>query len=385
MKAAAVALAVGTMLTVEQRDAHRLNLDPPASAVSADGRFVAFVSYSQLAPADDDNFSDVYVLDRARRHVTLESADLGAFEGHSRHPRMSADGRFVIFECADLIVLRDREGSVTTVIGSGHQPAITPSGSDIVFTASRFDGAADADLNGQKNDIYLVNLRHRRTARRVSVDLAGLEPSLTASMNPSVSGDGRYVAFASKLQVSGTVGKTAQIFVRDTERQVTRFVAPGWDPSLSGDGRFIAFTAQVKDLQHIFLADLQTGETRLITNNVRQSPANGRSAKPALSDDGRFVAFQSEANDLVDAEDFNLLWDVFVFDRITGVIARVSGDPQEVWMAPSVGPAIDATGSVIAFSSRHPTDASDKGNDFDLYVASAAPSLFRNAKRAAVR
>ena len=140
MKAAAVALTVGAMLTVEQRDAHRLGLDPPTSAVSADGRFVAFASYSQLAPADGDNFSDVYVLDRARRHVTLESADLGGLEGHSRHPRMSADGRFVVFECGDRIVLRDRDESVTTLIGRGHQPAIAQSGSAVAFTASRFDG-----------------------------------------------------------------------------------------------------------------------------------------------------------------------------------------------------------------------------------------------------
>jgi hypothetical protein len=81
------------------------------------------------------------------------------------------------------------------------------------------------------------------------------------------------------------------------------------------------------------------------------------------------VAFQSEASDLVAGEDFNLLWDVFVFDRTTGAMTRVSGDPGEVWMEPSGGPSIDGRGSVVAFSSRHPTDASDKKNDFDLYVA----------------
>ena len=60
---------------------------------------------------------------------------------------------------------------------------------------------------------------------------------------------------------------------------------------------------------------------------------------------------------------------MFVFDRTTGAMIRVSGDREEVWMEPSGGPSIDATGSVVAFSSRHPTDASDKRNDFDLYVA----------------
>ena len=64
MKAAAIALALGTMLTVEQRDAHRSMFEPFVAAVSADGRFVAFTTYSQLARADTDNSSDVYVLDR---------------------------------------------------------------------------------------------------------------------------------------------------------------------------------------------------------------------------------------------------------------------------------------------------------------------------------
>ena len=88
-----------------------------------------------------------------------------------------------------------------------------------------------------------------------------------------------------------------------------------------------------------------------------------------MSSNGRFVAFQSEASDLVAVEDFNLLWDVFVLDRTTNAITRLSGDGEQAWMEPSSGPSIDATGSVVAFSSRHPTDASDKRNDFDLYVA----------------
>ncbi len=127
-------------------------------------------------------------------------------------------------------------------------------------------------------------------------------------------------------------------------------------------------------MPHIFVADLNTGATRVITNSVRRGLANGPSARPVMSSNGRFVAFQSEASDLVAVEDFNLLWDVFVLDRTTNAITRLSGDRDEAWMEPSSGPSIDATGSVVAFSSRHPTDASDKRNDFDLYVATIQTS-----------
>ena len=113
------------MLTVEQRDAYRSSLDAPSSAVSADGRFVAFTSYSRLAPADTNNSSDLYVLDRARRHVTLESADIGGLTGDSSHPDISGDGRFVVFERAGVVLLHDRNDGVTTIVGAGTQPAIT--------------------------------------------------------------------------------------------------------------------------------------------------------------------------------------------------------------------------------------------------------------------
>ena len=160
------------------------------------------------------------------------------------------------------------------------------------------------------------------------------------------------------------------VFVRDTALQITRLIGAGWSPSLSGDGRFIAFVGLSHRVPHIFVADLDTGASRIITKSVRRGLANGNSARPVMSSNGRFVAFQSEASDLVAAEDFNLLWDVFVLDRTTNAITRLSGDREEAWMEPSSGPSIDATGSVVAFSSRHPTDASDKRNDFDLYVAS---------------
>ena len=369
MKTAAVALAIGTMLTVEQRDAHRSSLDPPTTAVSADGRLVAFISSSQLAPADDNDTSDVYVLDRRNRQVTLESSDVSRFSGDSSHPGISGDGRFIIFERAGVILLRDRLEGVTTMVADGTQPAIADNGLAVAFTAPGFGRVTEADTNGEKSDVYWLDLRGGGSARRVSVGLQGLDASLAASVTPSLSSDGRYVAFAAKLQIPGSPGKPSQVFVHDTERGVTRVVAQGWEPSLSADGRFVAFVGVSRDLPHVFLADLQTGAIRIITQSVRRGLANGRSAKPAISPDGRFVAFQSEANDLVEAEDYNLLWDVFVFDRTADAISRVSGDSDQVWMAPSVGASIDATGSVIAFSSRQPTDASDKRNDFDLYVA----------------
>lgn len=365
MKAAAVLLAVGSMLTVEQRDAHRSNQDAPTAAVSADGRFVAFTTYSQLVTADADKESDVYVLDRDRKQVTFESPDTPGHPGGSHHPGISGDGRFVIFVRDEIVVLHDRQEDVTTILGEGQQPTIAENGRVAFFSAGALDRAG-TDVNGQKSDIYAVDLVSGQ-AQRVSLGLQGIDPQVAASVDPSASRDGRYVAFTSKRH--GDHSNSTLVFVRDTTLNVTRLIGPGWAPSLSGDGRFVAFAGLSHRVPHIFVADLTTGETRVVTNSVRRGLANGPSAKPAMSSDGRFVAFQSEASDLVAAEDFNLLWDVFVLDRTTNAITRLSGDRDEEWMEPSTGPSIDAAGSIVAFSSRHPTDASDKRNDFDLYVA----------------
>src|SRR5262245_16118888 len=86
MKSALIVRAVGAMLTVEQRDAHRANQDPPSSAVSAGGRFVAFTTYSQLVSADTDSESDAYVLDRVTHQVTLESPDVPGNRGDTTFP-----------------------------------------------------------------------------------------------------------------------------------------------------------------------------------------------------------------------------------------------------------------------------------------------------------
>jgi hypothetical protein len=122
----------------------------------------------------------------------------------------------------------------------------------------------------------------------------------------------------------------------------------------------------------VHVVTVDTGHVELISRNEEGRAANGRSANPALSGDGRLVAFQSDASNLVApgrAEDFNLLSDVFLFDRTTGGMRRVSTDDHNCWLEPSSRPAIDASASVVAFSSKHPTGSADIRSDFDLYVA----------------
>jgi Tol biopolymer transport system component len=370
MRTLALALVVSGMLTVEQRDAWRGNLDEPSVVVSADGRYVAFMTYSQLVDADSDRRADIYVLDRLGQRVELESLPLNGVDVPvSGHPGISGDGRFLVYESDISVVLRDRSLGSATIVGVGRQPAISADGAVVVFTAEHSAHLSEADVNGERDDIYAVDLRSGHVSR-ISVQMAGVLETTASSVSPSVSGDGRYVAFAVRQPIEGGRKGRSRIFVRDIVSGITQSIASGWNPSISGDGRYVTFVDTSRGLSQVYLTDLQSGKTLPVSRNVKGSSPNGASVNPTISADGRFVAFQSEASDLVNVEDFNLLWDVFLFDRATGETSRVSGDSSHGWMEPSTGPAIDAMGTIVAFSSRHPTDAGDKHNDFDLYVAS---------------
>src|SRR5262245_20986438 len=89
---------VGTNV-LSQRDA-RQRVGPTTVDISSDGRFVAVESLAQLLPVDTNSVADIYVLDRVSNQLTLDSiaVDGGSADGTSTRPRLSGDGRYVVFE-----------------------------------------------------------------------------------------------------------------------------------------------------------------------------------------------------------------------------------------------------------------------------------------------
>jgi Tol biopolymer transport system component len=409
-----------SLVTVPQRDARRAARDPPSADISADGRYVAFESYASLVPIDTNTRRDVYVLDRISGEVTLETDASDARADH-RRPRISGDGRYLVFESASDsaestgrvdITFRDRQNDTQRVLtvdtaraaanGSSRSPDISDNGQVVVFASDATNLTAGGDANDDGEDIYLVKVA-TGVVQRVSRDHAGAQRLTGTSFSPRISGDGRWVVFASTAQLhlsdahhrSRQRSKPAvvQIYLREVESGPTARVStpvrdtePDGDssnPAISVDGRFVAYESRASNLvandrnrvADVFLFDRVANSTALISRTPDGAAANGLSGSPALSADGRFVAFQSDASNLecdrrcpAAYEDINLLWDVFVLDRENKVIVRVSADPQAGWMESSTAPALSATGHVVAFSSRHPIDASDRPDDFDLFV-----------------
>ena len=412
---ASVALAPGPLLTVEQHDPLRSPRASRTADVSADGSCVVFESRARLVPADEDAFVDVYVLDRSTGAVTLESGDLDA-RSESSNPRINGDGRLIVFEVRSLqidqdprvdIVLRDRKTRTTRLLTGtledgvfawSRGPAISEDGRVVAFSSASTTMAGGVDANGRLEDVYLVQVVSG-AIERASVTSAGSQLPRGTSILPSLSADGRWMAFASTAPLDEThpARRTAEspvrnVYLRDVLTGTTTRVSraprgePNGDsslPSISADGRFIAFASQASNLSandrnrgmDVFLFDRDTNSLTRVTRAADGSGPNGTSANPVISANGRYIAFQSDAGNLVCAsrcsradEDVNLLWDVFLFDRLTGKTVRLSEDELGGWKEWSAGPAVDRSGTVVAFSSRHPVDADDRREDLDLFV-----------------
>jgi Tol biopolymer transport system component len=390
--------------------------DASTVAVSRDGRYVAFVSYAPLTGRDAIRYAAVYVLDRLTGAVTLESASPGGC-GRGRacgHPTISADGRFLVFETTiegtassqprGVVLLRDRQTGATSAIaasrapnGSLRQGAVSADGRTVVFAASATNLVPGVDANGADEDVFALDVVSG-AIRRLDVDRHGRQPASGSSFAPAVSGDGRFVAFSSTAQLDDlpaqSVGGRPQVnvYLHDTQTgRTTRVSArPGGkspngsshSATISDDGRYVAFVSDASDLvkhdrnraSDVFLYDVATGAIALVSRNPAGRSANGASTGPRLSADGAVVVFESDASDLTcanrcakEARDINLLADVFAFDRAANAMRRISTG-RASWEEASVAPAIDGTGSVVAFSSRHPCGPRDDGDDFDLFV-----------------
>jgi WD40 repeat protein len=232
---------------------------------------------------------------------------------------------------------------------------------------------------------------------RVSVDSSGNEGDSDSLGPPSISADGRVVAFPSHATnlVAGDNNWSMDVFVHDrttgsTERvSVDSSGAEGNNSSgsvsISADGQVVAFSSYASNLVagdnngqvDVFVHDRATGITERVSVDSSGVEGNDDSDYPSISADGQVVAFWSMATNLV-AGDTNASNDVFVHDRATGITERMSVDSSGVQGNDFsfYPPSISADGQVVAFCS----DASnlvpsDKNATSDIFVHDRATGI----------
>jgi len=383
--------------------------------ISADGRFVAFSSgASNLVAGDTNGANDVFVHDRltgTTERVSVDSAGAQANDNSTAYS-ISSDGRFVAFwsRASNLVpgdtngyadcFVHDRQTGATERVSVGmlgqqanHEsaaPALSADGRFVVF-GSRASNLVPGDTNGVW-DIFVRDRLNGRTLR-VSVDSNGAEGDLGSYGSgdphacPSISADGRYVAFVSNATnlVPGDTNGVLDIFVHDclggtTERASVDSSGLEADRNstsakISADGRYVAFDSIATNLVagdtngfgDVFVHDRLSGRTERVSVSSLGTQGNYNSEIPSLSADGRLVAFGSWASTLV-LGDTNGVPDLFVCDR---------GAPSFVsFCAPSQA-------NVIACPCSNPPSGAGRGCDNSSATGGASLGGSGNASLAA--
>ena len=268
-----------------------------------------------------------------------------------------------------------------------YEAAISADGRIVAFSSAS-NHLVDGDTNGA-TDVFVRDLV-ANTTERVSVN-SGDHQGNDASVRPSLSADGRYVAFesnATNLGAGDTNGQT-DVFVRDRVAGTTRRVSLDsagnqaehncFGASISADGQHVAFVSDSSNLVagdtngdfDVFVRDRTTGTTIRVSVDSAGNQGNGASDACAISADGAFVAFQSAATNLVPG-DGNARVDVFVHEIASGTTTCVSVASDGTAANGDSGfdtVAISADGAVVAFASaaNNLVDG-DQNYVFDVFV-----------------
>jgi Tol biopolymer transport system component len=306
---------------------------PTASdpAISADGRYVAFDSFAgNLAPTAE--YGGVFVRDtRANRTEAVSLRANGTVDDFADSPTISDDGRFVAY-------VSDGDG-------------IVAGGTD------RF------------SQVY-VRDRFLATTTRVSTKPNGNQGT-DDSDDPSISGNGRWIAFASDSGglVRNDLNGSTDVFVRDQLTGVNQRISVdaaggelelgGDSPSIDRDGDMVAFVtgeqlvaADTNVWDDVYVRNLTTSAITLVSGAPGGAAANSGSMQPEISADGRQVAFASAATNLDGLPDANGAFDVFVRDLGSGTTTRVSTSiAGAAAQGRSDQPSISQDGRFVSFES----------------------------------
>jgi len=328
------------------------------STVSGNGRYVVFSSNSTNLVSDDTNgkWSDIFLHDTLTQDTILVSVASDGTQGNSggSSPSISSNGRYVAF-------------------------------------SSYSNNLVSGDTN-YETDVFLHDMQTGVTSR-VSVASDGTEAICTGpcegSEDPSLSADGRFVAFYSDTSnlVNGDTNGKGDVFLHDSQTHVTSIISVASDgtlgnglsggASISSDGRYVAFLSHATNLvsgdtnltPDVFLHDTVTGDTTLISVASNGTQGNSGSGFNSISADGRYIAYVSYATNLISG-DTNGYADIFLHDTQTGETIRISESSNGIeGNYHSKYPSISADGRYVVFPSEASNLVTGDTNGFgDIFL-----------------
>jgi hypothetical protein len=324
-------------------------IEAGGGTLSGDGSFFTFTANGAAYLENNTNpWQDVFRTDRLTGQTSLTSQSTEGVQSNHRNfePAISFDGRHIAFgsEATNLIpgdtngrldiFVRDHLAGQTERVSVASEGAqangdcmfqnISANGNYVVY-ATFASNLVPGDTNNNW-DVFLVDRQTLHTSR-ISVASDGQEGN-GGSWYPSVSDDGRFVAFlsaATNLAPEGDTNGAHDIFVRDRQNGTTTRVSVasdgtegnhysgdsnslmGWPASISNGGRFVAFHSLASNLVSgdtngkfdIFVHDTQTGVTAAITD---VGAVDAHHLFPAISGDGRYISYVSNTSDVLNLD-----------------------------------------------------------------------------------
>lgn len=298
--------------------------------ITPDGRYVVFQSDAQLVAEDTNSSPDIYVRDLSNNTLKRVStkADGTQVEGSSSDPQISPDGRYVVFSTLaqllpddgnlkediyrrdlvdqTLILVSIPEDGLLGIAGHSRHPDLSADGRYVVFNSSGQLVASDSD---SITDVYVRDLV-ADTITRLSVDASGAQVgSGFGATAPSISSDGQRIVFQSNVSfVAADTDTKSDIYLRDLQNDTITLVSTKSDhsevggssspASISADGRYVVFGSSDSFVAHdtrgydTYLKDLSNGAFTLVSTDAEGSEASQYTARGHVSADGRYVAFE---------------------------------------------------------------------------------------------
>ncbi len=344
-------------------------------AISADGNYAVYSSdASNLVPNDTNGKSDIFVYNKITNQTYRVSVDSTGAQsnGNSYNPSINSNGRYIVFDsvadnlvpldtnrCSDIFIHDMLTGTMSRIIfnstvlqlnGNSYNPSISGDGRYIAY---EFYNTILAGSNGPSS-IYLYD----RLLCNTTIISSGY------CTNPVVSADGTHVAYqAGQIYLYNILtNETIKVSVDPYGNEGN---GPSFNPSININGTIIAFQSNANNLcpgdtagnSDIFVHNTVTGMTSRVSVNSNGEQANGASVNPSISGNGLYVTYYSFANNLVEG-DTNGVADVFFYNMSSGKTSRISVDSNnDQFSFGSYFPVISTDGNYVVFLSKPGTDS----------------------------
>ncbi|MHB1458302.1 MAG: TolB family protein, partial [Armatimonadota bacterium] len=305
--------------------------------LSDDGKIVVFRSYAtNLVAGDTNGIMDVFVRDLVNgttERVNVSSTGIQSNDIIDGPVDISADGRYIAFASAATNLVTDDTNARTDV-----------------FVRDRLTG----------------------TTERVSISSTSIQGNDASGYMPCISADGRYIAFGSDATnfMVDDYNRASDVFIRDRLMNTLELISVSSEgyhgngfsmaPSVTKDGRYVAFQSEAFNLvagggtarTDCFLRDRLMGTTERVSVSSSGELGNGYNRYPRISEDGKYIVFISDSSNLVTG-DTNGKNDIFVRNRIPSTTELISVSTSgELGNDDSGLNAISADGGRIVFASR---------------------------------